>query len=173
MCLLTIDPVCQKGSSGSEVVCRRGSLPSEPPRIVIGKPSPVPVGNIDYAGGWIADQVHAETQAGKAKKANDVPPLGNHKKPSRCCEAKRRISNASSVSIRSLQHVRRKLEDMYHRHREEKVKEQEKWEHELKERAKDRQKLEKLEKELNRERQHRRAKDYLDGRYRGWEWKGY
>ena len=179
MCLLTIDPVPKKGSwRASASPNRRGSLPPEPLRIV-GKPSaiatprPVPAGNIDYAGGWIPGQAHAEAQAEKVKKNNDALPSSSHKMPSRCCEGRRRISNASSVSIRSLRQVKRKLEDIYRRQKEEKVKEQERWEHELRERVKDRLNLEKLEKELDRERQRRRGGKYFDGPYRGWDWKGY
>ena len=170
MCLLTIRPVCQKGTSGSK---SGRSLPSEPPRIVVGEPlnvaktSPVPVGNIDYAGGRIAGQAEI------AKKANDAPPSSNPKKPSKCCEGKRRISNASMVSIRSLQQMKRKLEDILRRHQEENVKEQERWEQEHRERAKDRLKLEKLEKELDRERQRRRKEEYFEGPYRGWDRRGY
>ena len=170
MCLLTIRPVCQKGTSGSK---RGRSFPSEPPRIVIGEPlnvakiSPVPVGNIDYAGGRLAGPAEI------AKKANDARPSSNHKKPSKYSEGRRRISNASTVSIRSLQQVKRKLEDIFRRHQEEKVKEQERWEHEHRERAKDRLKLEKLEKELDRESQRRRGEEYFDGPYRGWDLRGY
>ena len=176
MCLLTIRPVCQKGTSGSK---RGRSVPSEPPRIVVGEPlnvaktSPVPVGNIDYAGGRIADQAHAKAQAEIAKKANDAPQSSNHKKPSKCCEGRRRISNASTVSIRSLQQMKRKLEDIFRRHQEENIKEQERWEHEHRERAKDRLKLEKLEKELDKERQRRRGEEYFGGPYRGWDLRGY
>ena len=121
----------------------------------------------------MAGQVQAEAEAEKAKKANDAPPPSSYKKPNRCCEAKRRISNASTVSIRSLRQVKRKLEHLYRRQREEKVKEQERWEHELRERAKDRLMLEKLEKDLNRERQRRRGEEHCDGQYCGWDWNGY
>lgn len=180
MCLLTLDPGPKRSSSQpTSSRKRRESSPAKPTPMVnlplSGQPTyPIPVEYRDFAGAWIAGQAHAEAQAEKAKKTNPPPPSCPCKKPSGCCDGKRRCSSASSVSVRSFQQVKKRLGELYRRQeKDEAIKEREKWdmlrevaERERFERARDRRSFERLESKVDTDRERSRTDAYINNRLR-------